>query len=54
MKRYKHRIAGAFALLLAATTLAGCGCGPFGLSWCGGRGGYYGGGGGYRGGPGWH
>lgn len=48
MKRNGNRIGRAFALVLAATTLAGCGCGPFGLSWCHRDHGYYGG----RGGPG--
>ena len=37
-----NRILGVLALMLAATTVAGCGCGQFGLSWCHGHGGYYG------------
>lgn len=54
MRRYKNRAVRALALLLAATTLAGCGCGPFGLNWCGHRGGgYYGRGPGYYRGPGY-
>ena len=36
------------ALLLSATTLSACGCGPLGLRWCGRDGGH----GGYEGGRG--
>ena len=43
LKLNKHRIFVALALLLAAGTLSGCGCGPFGLRWCG-RGGFHDGG----------
>ncbi len=48
-KRHTKGILSALALMLAATTLAGCGCGPFGLSWCHRHGGYY-----DRGPGGWH
>ena len=40
-KRHTNRILGALALMLVATTLTGCGCGPFGLSWCHRHDGYY-------------
>lgn len=56
-----RRLFGVMALMLAATTLSGCGCGPFGAGYCGrhGGGGYDGGhrgggGGNYRGGGGDH
>jgi len=59
MTRHR-RLIGVMALMLAATTLSGCGCGPFGAGWCGrhGGGGYDGGrhdgggGGNYHGGGG--
>ena len=51
--RYRSRILGLLALALVAGSLSGCGCGPLGLSWCGGPGGGPGGSpGGYGGGPG--
>lgn len=50
MMTRRRRFFPVLALLLSATTLAGCGCGPFGLRWC--HGGYHGGP--YRGGPGYH
>ncbi|MFC0408237.1 hypothetical protein [Roseomonas elaeocarpi] len=65
-KRNRSRVFAVLALILTAGSLAGCGCGPLGLSWCGGgpgggpgggRGGGWGGGpggpgGGWGGGPG--
>lgn len=39
----KKQILTVLALLLSATSLSACGCGPLGLAWCG-RGGERGGG----------
>ena len=43
MTRKRSRILTAVALMLATVTLSGCGCGPFGLRYCHGYGGYHGG-----------
>ena len=43
----RKRIVTLLALLLTASSLSACGCGPLGLRWCHGYGGGYGG---YRGG----
>lgn len=44
MKHTRHRVIAALALMLAATALSGCGCGPLGLRICDRHGGYYHGG----------
>ena len=36
LHRNKGRILAIMGMLLAAVTLSGCGCGPFGLRYCGG------------------
>ena len=46
------RVFAVLALLLAAGSLTACGCGPLGLNYCGGGGGYSHGGGGHGGGYG--